>query len=212
MLPCSQRFAEAAVAVTLVLALLAANADARRTVVAPAKPGVSTTDNLLENKALVEASKARVEQVVTLLKTCAQAAPPGDARTTLEEQLAGIDAQVKDATWTYHVGNYEEAFKKYAAIERGAHSSQLGCDKLRVAMDRSLKSVTSQIDRIHTWAVKVAKIQDPTYRAHCETVYAETEKNLQSLEKTCATTDPAWILKQIPLAIKPLDDALRKSK
>lgn len=196
----------------LVLGVLTAPLQARRPIVTATPDPSVLPDKVLARKAAVEQVKVRVEQAIVTIKSCAAAAAPGEGRASLEAQLAPLEVHTKDALWTYNVGNYEDAFRKYNVLERSAKGTLLVCDKLRAGVERCAKSVAAALERVRSWAIKIARIQDPTMRAHCETLLADAERNLSSLDRTCATTDPAWVAAQIPPLVKPLDDALRTAR
>jgi len=195
------------------LALLAAPAVARRGAPSPADPPEpGLPDKVLAKKAAVELSRSHVEAAIQNLRACVSGSPPVDERKEIEADLVPLEAALKDATWTYDVGNYEEAWRRYGVLERRVKTTQLACDRLHVTVDRCAKSVTAALERVRSWGIKIARIQDPTYRAHCEDLYKTSEKALESLAGTCATTDPAWVSAQIAPVVKPLDEALRKAK
>lgn len=207
MLRFSRAFASGVLLASLTLPL-----EARRpAVVATPDPNV-LPDKVLARKASVEQVKVRVEQAIVTIKSCAASSAPGEMRASLEAQLAPLEVHTKDALWTYNVGNYEDAFRKYNVLERSAKTALVVCDKLRLSVERCSKSVAGALERVRSWAIKIARLQDPTARAHCESLLAEAERGLQSLEKSCATTDPAWVATQIPPLVKPLDDALRTAR
>jgi hypothetical protein len=210
MRPYSRRFADTYLIALLVCAL-AVPAHARRgPAVAASK--APTVDKSLTRKQQVEMLKGKLEQAQQQVRACAASAPAGEARTALEAEAGPLEAMLKDAAWAYHVGNYEEALRRYAGVEKRLKPSQLTCDKLRAGADKCAKSVQAALERIRGWSLKIARIQDPTSRAQVEEVYKKTEVDLASIEKTCATTDPAWVGKQIPVILKPLDDAIKTAK
>ena len=196
-------------ALLVALAIAGTPAMARRE---PAAADPNGPDKVMSRKAMVEQIKARVDPSMQIIRGCVATAPPGEARTSLETDLGPLEAQAKDALRTYDVGNYDEAIRRYTVLERNARTTQLVCDKLRQSVERCARSVTGALERIRSWGVKIARIQEPAQRAMCENIFVEAEKGLVSLEKTCATTDPAWVARQIPLVIKPLDEALKKAK
>lgn len=183
--------------------------EARRGPTAGASPAV---DRAMTRKQQVEMLKEKLEPAMREIRACAAGAPPGAARVGLEAELGPLEGLLKDAAWTYHVGNYDEALKRHQAIERRMRPSQLACDRIKQAAERCTRTVTGALERIRGWSVKIARVQDPASRARCEGAYAQAEKELVSLEKSCATTDPAWVGKQIPVVLKPLDDAIRTAR
>lgn len=212
--PCLRCFADrprGVLAALLVFTLALSPASARHPAT-PVEPAVVMPDKVMARKALVEQIKGRVDAALALIRQCSASAAPGDGRANLDAQLASLERHSKDALWTYNVGNYEEAVRRYTLLERNAKTTLLLCDKLRLSVEKCSKSVASALERIRQWGIKIARLQDPTHRAHCETLFTEAEKNLLSLDKTCATTDPMWVARQIPVVIKPLDEALRTGR
>lgn len=206
---CSADWPRAALLAALLLASLAAPGLARR---GPAAEPAVLPDKVMARKAMVEQTKVRVDPSLAVIRACVASAPPGEGRESLEAQLGPLERQAKHALWSYNVGNYEEAFRRYTVLERNARATQLVCDRVRQAVERCAKSVTGALERIRSWGIKIARIQEPSYRAHCEGVFVEAEKRLMSLKRTCSTTDPVWVVRQVPLVIKPLDDALKRTR
>ena len=114
----------------VLLTLLAAPAAARRGAPSPSDlPEPGLPDKVLAKKAAVELSKSHVEAAMQALRACIAGSPPVDERKELEADLAPLEAALKDAGWTYDVGNYEEAWRRYGALDRRVKTTQLACDK-----------------------------------------------------------------------------------
>jgi hypothetical protein len=198
-------------ALVMLALALSAPADARRGG-APRAAASVTVDKRLSQKQQAELSAERAGNLARSIRACLATAPAGPVRKDLERQTAAMERDLQGAAQAYHVGNYDQAVKRYAAIEKSSRTASLACDKIRQSAERCSQQVSAAVDRIRQWSLKIARLQDPTSRAHCEMVYAQTERDLQSLGATCATTDPASVAQRIPVVLKPLDEAIRRSR
>ncbi|MBI4861857.1 MAG: hypothetical protein HY815_16605 [Candidatus Riflebacteria bacterium] len=169
-------------------------------------------DLLLAKKQRVEALKAQVDAATRATSGCCDLPAMGRQKKVCLDAAAAFKRELEAGTWAYYVGNYDEAYRQLAqAAVRGRQLEQLAA-LARRAVDGCVRRVAGGLAMLKKLELRFPRIKDAAARAQAEKACLEATKALQSLEKTCSTTDPAAVIREIDGAVRTVELLSRKAR